>query len=319
VIEAWRFGVPILAGSASELYARYPDMDRSRSDRAALAAMPLEVDGVRIGALNLTYATEQAFDEVQQASLRVLAGLCAQALRRVQLTTELERMRRAFTVTASHQLRGPLTSIYGAAVALQDDLAREPAARAQLVDMIVGNAERLRCVVDDLRLIAELDEPVEVVCAVREVDAHSVVAELLAHGLRSPVDRERIHVALPPDLPPVAADPDRLGTVLGRLLDNACRYSPAGSAIRLDADVADEHVVLRIVDAGPGVPERERERVFEKFHRADAMQRNGISGTGLGLYIVRRLSEAMGGRAWLEAAEATTGVAACVELPRWGV
>jgi signal transduction histidine kinase len=317
VIEAWRFGVPILVSSARELFERYPEMDRSRADRAALASMPLEVDGVRIGALNLTFATEQAFGPEQQASLRVLAGLCAQALRRAQLASELERMRRAFTVTASHELRGPLTSIYGAAVALQEDLAPDPAAREQLVDMIVTHAERLRRVVDDLRLIAELDEPTEIACSIQRTELRATFDELLARGLRAPVDRERIQLALPIELPELAADPTRLLTALGRMLDNACRYSPADSAIRVEAAVDDTHVVVRIIDAGPGIPERDLERVFEKFHRADSMQRNGISGTGLGLYVARRLAEAMGGRTWLEPAATGTGIVACFELPRW--
>jgi signal transduction histidine kinase len=317
VIEAWRFGVPILVSSARELFERYPEMDRSRADRAALASMPLEVDGVRIGALNLTFATEQAFGPEQQASLRVLAGLCAQALRRAQLASELERMRRAFTVTASHELRGPLTSIYGAAVALQEDLAPDPAAREQLVDMIVTHAERLRRVVDDLRLIAELDEPTEIACSIQRTELRATFDELLARGLRAPVDRERIQLALPIELPELAADPTRLLTALGRMLDNACRYSPADSAIRVEAAVDDTHVVVRIIDTGPGIPERDLERVFEKFHRADSMQRNGISGTGLGLYVARRLAEAMGGRTWLEPAATGTGIVACFELPRW--
>jgi signal transduction histidine kinase len=189
------------------------------------------------------------------------------------------------------------------------------AARDALVDVIVQRSEQLRRIVDDLRLVTELDDPATIDCSPEPTAIESVLERLLAQGLRSADDRMRVQLRVPSGIRSVHADPVRLQTVLGCLLDNACRFAPPGSAIHVDAWESDDRITVRIVDCGPGVPLRERERVFEKFHRADAMQRNGVSGTGLGLYVARRLLDAMQGRVWLEDGPRGTGLAACVELP----
>ncbi|MCW2928990.1 MAG: osmosensitive channel signal transduction histidine kinase [Thermoleophilia bacterium] len=325
VIEAWRFGVPIYAGTAADLTVRYPVLDMGRSDREALAALPLEVDGLRMGAINLSFSTPQAFDAAQQASLRALAGLCAQAVRRERLTRDVERMRNDFIVTASHELRTPLAAIYGAAVALSSfDISDE--ARAELSRMIVGQSERMRTVIDDLRYTADIDtaEPLAVVTTRVRVD--ELLRDATAYWLRMPSTSQQVRVDVPGDLPDVAADGLRLQQVIANLVDNACKYAPADTTVRLTAERVGDAVRIDVRDEGPGMASADLERAFEKFFRADPLNRTGAGGTGLGLFVARRLVDAMGGRIWLEdlgdgmrsiSGDERHGLRASIELPLW--
>src|SRR6185436_17349233 len=100
------------------------------------------------------------------------------------------------------------------------------------------------------------------------------------------------------------ADPDKLRQVLANLLDNAVKYSPEGGTVTVAARRQDDHVEVTVSDEGVGIPEAEQERIFRKFYRADGSgPRAGQGGTGLGLFIVRGLVTAMGGRIWVRSRE----------------
>lgn len=322
VIEAWRFGVPVYAHDADELYARYPELDRARTKRAAIAALPLEVDGYRLGAMNLTFADPQQFGPAQQAQLRALAAFCAQAIRRERLARDVERMRNDFIVTASHELRTPLSAIYGAAVTLASfDISEDT--RAELAQLIVGQSERMRTVIDDLRYTADLDtiEPLEVVSDRVPVD--QLLRDATAYWTRMPSTTQQVRLDVPPGLPDVLADALRLQQVIANLVDNACKYAPAGSTVLLTASLDGDAVRIDVIDEGPGMHPSELERAFEKFFRVDPLNRSGVGGTGLGLFVARRLVDAMGGRIWLEALgdrsdpASPSGLRASVALPAW--
>jgi len=117
-----------------------------------------------------------------------------------------------------------------------------------------------------------------------------------------------------PELPPIAADPDRLRQVLVNILDNAIKYSPDGGEVALSLRGNGERLRFEVRDEGLGFPPSERERVFQRFHRLDPQQRRGIGGTGLGLYICRELIERMDGRIWAES-DPGRGAAFFFELP----
>jgi two-component system sensor histidine kinase VicK len=97
----------------------------------------------------------------------------------------------------------------------------------------------------------------------------------------------------------VTVDPDELRRVIANLVDNAVKYSPDGGTVEVSARRAGGHVRFAVRDEGIGIPESERERIFERFVRLDPQMRRGISGTGLGLYICQELAEQMGGRIWV--------------------
>ena len=104
-------------------------------------------------------------------------------------------------------------------------------------------------------------------------------------------------------MPPVAADKDRVRQVLVNLVENAIKYSPGGGRIELGVRAANGSVLFHVSDEGLGIPDAEREAIFEKFYRLDPDMTQGVGGTGLGLYICNELVERMGGRIWVESAE----------------
>jgi len=316
VVDAWRTALPVLLHTPEEIEARCPALDPGREARCALAALPLHVDGAAIGALNLTFATPQGFDAQQLALMTAFAQLCAQAIRRGRLTHAVERLRHDFVMTASHELRTPTAAIYGLAVTLQrSEIALSPESREELIGMIASQAERMARVIEDLRLTGELEAGAPHL-HIESVDLQPVVQEATSRWSQVPADARRLSVELN-GAPAVRADPVRLQQVLASLLDNAFKYSPAGSPVTLRAVPAGTNDIVRLAvqDQGPGLDEHARVRVFEKFVREDAMHRNGVSGAGLGLFLSRRLVTAMGGRLWLEDGPAGRGLAACLELP----
>ncbi|MCW2920590.1 MAG: hypothetical protein JWL76_464 [Thermoleophilia bacterium] len=319
VIEAWRFGLPVFVGNATELYERYPTLDRSRAGREAIASLPLEVDGRRLGAINLTFATAQVFDTDQQAALRALAGLCAQALRRAQLTADLNRMRHDFIVTASHELRTPLASIYGAAVTMSGEFELTDDSRRELTRLIVAEAERLQAVIDDLRVTSDLDGDAPLLLDTQPVEVERALLDSIDYWQRRPASAPRLRIKVASDIPAIAADPRRLQQVLVNLVDNACKYGGINGTVTLTATSDDPgRVRIDIVDEGPGLNEQDRERAFEQFFRADPLNRSGIGGTGLGLYVARKLVHAMDGRIALEPLPSGEhGLRAVIELPAW--
>ena len=115
------------------------------------------------------------------------------------------------------------------------------------------------------------------------------------------------------NLPLVSADAELLSLALRQVIDNALKYSPTGTPIGIVADLEGDRVVIRVHDRGPGIPERERERIFDKFYRRGAV-RDRVPGTGLGLYIAREILRTHGGDLWIES-EPGEGSEFCAGLP----
>jgi len=228
-------------------------------------------------------------------------GDLARALVRMQ--EELRRQeaaRRSFVATASHELRTPLTMLQGTMELLDEDLrdggdltdAQEQVASAR------GELRRLSVLASELLDLSRLDAAVQLRSEPVELGeiARAVAAEFaLRAGERD--------VALEVDAPGpcwARADPAACARVVRILIDNALRYAPHGEPIAITAEHVGTRVAVRVADKGPGVPEDERERIFERFHRGKAS--SAESGFGLGLAIGRELAERMGGT--LELADA---------------
>ena len=143
--------------------------------------------------------------------------------------------------------------------------------------------------------------------------AESVVEAARAH-LPPGLELELIPAA---DVPPVAADADKVEQVLGNLIENAVKYSPNGGCVEVSVAPADDGVRFAVRDEGIGIPPDEHARIFEKFHRLDPNLTNGVSGTGLGLYIARELVQQMNGRIWVDS-RAGEGAVFAFELPAAG-
>jgi two-component system, OmpR family, phosphate regulon sensor histidine kinase PhoR len=214
--------------------------------------------------------------------------------------TDLKRadqIRRDFVANVSHELRTPLTAIRGYVEALIDEQADGVKAR-QFLDTIARHTARMERLVQDLLRLARLDagqEAIERVECSTEALLAGAAAELSA-ALES--RRQAVDVTVAPDAVTVTGDPAKLHDALRNLAENAIKHAPEASRIRLAAERRADAVVLSVADEGPGIPEADLPRVFERFYRVDkARSRDGRDpgGTGLGLSIVKHLVELHGG------------------------
>ena len=231
--------------------------------------------------------------------------------RRVATPVELARQRQLeFTADASHELRTPLSVIEAQTSLALSGTRTETWYRSafQRVDL---ESQRMRRLLDDLLWLARFDatraqpdaEPVDVgVLAAQTADRFGVIAETrhLTMDLR-----------IPPDSLVVTAPPEWLDRLLGVLLDNACKYSPEGGTVTLSVAAERNRIALTVDDAGPGIPEAERARIFDRFHRAT----DSTGGAGLGLAIADAIVRATGGQ-WRVGAAPAGGARMTVSWPR---
>ena len=235
------------------------------------------------------------------------------ALQDVTEEHALEKTRSDFVATASHELRTPLAAVYGAVRTLRrDDVELTDADRAQFLEMIESEATRLAKIVDQILLAGQLDaDAVEfelVECDLEEVAAGVIDSAALHLPASISLDLSVDGAA------PIRCDENKLRQVLVNLVDNAVKYSPEGGRVELRVRSENGSCLIEVADEGLGIPEDERERIFEKFYRLDPQQTQGVGGSGLGLYICRELVERMNGRLRVES-EPGKGSRFTVELP----
>ena len=242
-----------------------------------------------------------------------LPGGTVYAFRDLTEERRVERLKTEFVSTISHELRTPLAAIYGAALTLR---RQEPALQAQregLLDVVASESERLARIVNDILWVSRLESGTLHV-AVERCDAEELASAVVAAAKTHLPSNLTLVLDVAADVPPVAADSDKLRQILSNLLDNAVKYSPDGGDIRLHITQADAFVRFAVSDEGLGVPASEHGRIFEKFYRLDPELTRGVGGTGLGLYISRELVRRMNGRTTVDSVEGR-GSTFAVELP----
>jgi signal transduction histidine kinase len=212
----------------------------------------------------------------------------------VEKLQESDRLKDDLLATVSHELRTPLAGLLGALATLHGrGDALSPTQRKELVAMAGRQGDRLKELIEQLLLAARFEH-----ARPEHGDRPAVDAAILAGqaAAAAQVSHPRRTVVLDANAAlPVRAAPEALLQVLGNLLDNAAKYSPDGTPIRLEASRAGALVVLAVEDAGPGVPRPERDRIFERFTQLDSGATRRAGGVGLGLYIARQLAQAQGG------------------------
>jgi len=260
-------------------------------------------------------------DEVAQ-----LGGAFDRMAGRLQEGIERERAqemaRREMVAAVSHDLRTPLTTVRAMVEAITDGVVTDEDEVRRYMGLIHGEVHHLSRLIDDLFELSQIESG-----ALHLDLALTRLPELLAQTLEAYEAPARdsgvtLEHALQPGIPPVQVDAARLMRVLRNLIDNALRYTPSGGKVRVEAQIEtrSETPALRLVrvsvrDTGPGLPEGEAERVFERFYRsAKARTRaertprpHSPTGAGLGLTIARGLVQAHGGRMWAESHTDHTG------------
>lgn len=254
-------------------------------ERRALIAQAL----LHLEELRDLYLTERArAEELAAANRRLEAGS--------QQVVSAEQSREEFLTNCSHELRTPLTPIIGWAKTLKTRRFSPEEVR-QFAEVIERNGMRLLRIVDSLLRMASIHRNYKRTLRMSPVD----VGRLLERAARPAhaVDR-RVEVRVAAGAEVAVIHESYLSEALLILVDNALKFSPEESPLHLVADRQEEELILSVADEGPGVPEPDRERIFEPFARIESSPPHPIPGLGTGLYICRRLVEAHGGRIWVE-------------------
>ena len=273
---------------------------------AEALAVPLRTPTRRFGVAVVSVLPPSLIEVEERRTIEALADQAAAALERTawaerheqaRLEVEAEHLRTTLLSSLSHDLRTPLGSIEGAASSLLYEPDALPVeVRRDLVETILEESRRMT------RLVANLLDMVRVETgglAVRK--AWQPLEEVLGVALLRLEDRLKVHpvdTRLPDDLPLVAVDELLVEQVFINLLENAAKYTPAGTPITISAWAEGADVVVEVADCGPGVPQDAEEVIFRKFYRAQSAVHSG--GAGLGLAICRGIVVAHGGRIWME-------------------
>jgi signal transduction histidine kinase len=246
---------------------------------------------VEVGGVSETATLGAAFNEMA-------AELELEASQRDQL----DRLKDEFVLTASHELRSPLTSVQGFAELLMLERDSLTPKQVDTVEIILDNCRHLARLLNDLLDLARSDAG-----RLEIAPQPTAVAPLIDDAVRTmraqtEGGRQALTTRIEPNLPLVDVEADRIRQILVNLLTNAHEYSPEGASIEVAARVADADVEIAVSDNGPGIPENQLEHIFERFTRGDAGLTQRVGGTGLGLAISKSLVELHGGTIAVESA-----------------
>ncbi|HWM63121.1 MAG TPA: HAMP domain-containing sensor histidine kinase [Solirubrobacterales bacterium] len=239
---------------------------------------------VKIGGLSETAQLGSAFNEMAE-----------ELQRRAGERDQLDRMKDEFVLTASHELRSPLTSVQGFAELLMLEREKLTAKQAETVEIILDNTRHVVRLLNDLLDLARSDAGRLTIAPV-PTDVASLVEEA-TRTMRSQTAarNQALNEEIEPGLPQVNADRDRIRQVLVNLLTNANEYCQDGATIRVSAVSVGAEVEIAVSDDGPGIPPEQLEHIFERFTRGEAGLTQRVGGTGLGLAISKSLVDLHGG------------------------
>ncbi len=218
--------------------------------------------------------------------------------------TELNRMKDDFVAVVSHELRTPLTSIQGyikTLLQLSPDLAEGQ--RTSFLEAADRQGDRLSRLVEQLLVVARLESHVEPLVVSRV--SLTRLAAVAVDELRSRARGHVFDVRIDPAVDEIETDEGKIHQILSNLLENAIKYSPPDTRVTITAEPGLHGVLVTIADEGPGVPEEAHERIFERFFQVDSSATRRVGGTGLGLYISRKMADAAGARLWLASSDAS--------------
>ena len=280
---------------------RLLDLEDSPVGRPILEAarVPEFTDLARKGALD---ACEKEFDLDGARARRVLAKACPLrsgtgvvfSLHDMTELRKLETMRRDFVTNVSHELRTPVSIVMANAETLLNGALDDKERAPMFLDAIHRQTERLSMLISDLLELSRIEAgqfPMHLKCMSLKPAVQRTLDSLNARA----AEKQQSLMCSVADSVKACADPQALEHVLMNLVDNAIKYCPEGSCVEVSASVTDTTIRIAVSDDGPGIAERHRTRVFERFYRVDKGRARTMGGTGLGLSIVKHMVESMGG------------------------
>lgn len=257
---------------------------------------------------------------LSDGGLQALLNLVAIALERVRTEeaanrAEVARQSEEFKSTlldaVAHEFKTPLTSIKAASTSILTDSAALSPQLRELTTIIDEETDRLSLLVTEAVHVSQIDAGK--IHLEKQPLALKEILERVLGSFGPRLEGRSLGLRIGERLPPVSADADLVSLALRQLIDNGLKYSPPASPIGVTAGAEGDRVVIRVRDQGPGIPERDRERVFDKFYRRDSA-RDLVPGSGLGLHIAREIARAHGGDLWVESAPGS-GSEFCMAIP----
>ena len=290
----------------------------SIADVTRRMAVPLVLGGEVVAILTLHRREGPSFGRREIATLQVMVGIAALALRNAWLYTETQeaaRTKSEFLNMGAHELRTPLTVIAGYLSMLRDGVFGPAPARWQhALDMLSAKTSELGSLVEDLLLASRIETGRLPRRSTRFDLREAAQAAVARASIRAELAGGRLRLTLPGRPVEVEADPQDVERVLDALLSNALVYSTAAPEV---AVIVEDEPGPRVAvqDRGRGVPEAEWERIFERFYRVDDPHLRHLAGTGLGLYIARELARRHGGDVYVESSAEDQGSRFTLALP----
>jgi len=225
---------------------------------------------------------------------------------------QTEVYRSAILDALAHEFKTPLATILAAAGGIRETGSLR-AEQLEMTETVESEAARLGNLTSRLLRVARLDRE-EVRPQMEVTDVASVVSDIAEQYKRLPSDR-RIAFTRPGEVLEASADPELLRLALNQLLDNACKYSLPGSEITIEMESQGDMIYVRVANSGSSIPAGEQQRIFERFYRGEEARRF-TSGSGLGLYVARKIALAHGGQLDLDIERLNEGVTFYLALPR---
>ncbi len=285
--------------------------------------VPLATAGRTLGVVGVRFKDRlRGLDPETRRLLIAVEDQVAVAVERTRLADELadarvsaegEKLRGALLNSVSHDLRTPLVTVIGAVSSLAEaDGVLDAADRRELTLTALDEARRLDRYVQNLLDMTRLGHGV-LAPKRAAVDLREILG-VVRSDLKRVLASHRLIIETPRDLPALLVDPVLIGQAIANVVENAAKYAPAGTVIRITAQADGDNAEIAVIDEGPGIPERERERVFDLFHRVSEGD-SRPAGTGLGLSIVKGLVEAHDGTVAAAAGPDGRGTAIVIRLP----
>jgi two-component system phosphate regulon sensor histidine kinase PhoR len=235
------------------------------------------------------------------------------AFRDVSAEIELDHMKSGFISMVSHELRSPLSHII-ASTELMREASLSSDQQQDLLNIIHAQSNRLNRFVDQILDVSLLEAGA--VKVEQEPVALKPLIEQMIEAFETRAHTHRFELTIPEGPTIVVGDERKIQTVLDNLLENAVNYSPKDSRVSIEVSNRDKEVVTSVIDEGIGIPAKQLERLFERFHRVNASDDQEQYGYGLGLYISKKLIELQGGSIWAES-EVGRGSRFSFSLPKW--